>query len=56
MLRDTRLGDPELLLDDGADRAGRHLAVGEQLEDAPPDRITEDVERVHLSIINLSFI
>jgi hypothetical protein len=23
------------------------LAVGEQLEDAPPDRVAEDVERVH---------
>ena len=27
--------------------AGGLLAVGEQLEDAPPDRVAEDVERVH---------
>ena len=29
------------------DRARRLLAAGEQLEDAAPDRVAEDVERVH---------
>jgi hypothetical protein len=48
MLRHRRLGDAELTLDDGADRPGRLLTTGEQLEDPAPDRITEDVERVHV--------
>ena len=47
VLRDGRLRDPELRLDDVADRAGRQLAVGEELEDPPPDRVAQDVERVH---------
>src|SRR6185437_9710437 len=47
MLRDGRLGDAELLLDDRADRPGGQLPLGEQLEDPPPDRITEHVERMH---------
>src|SRR5579859_1349754 len=47
VLRDGRLGDPELLLDDRADRAGGQLALGQQLEDPPPHRIAEYVERVH---------
>ena len=47
VLGDGRLGDPELRLDDGADRARRPLAVGQQLQDPPPDRVAEDVERVH---------
>ena len=32
---------------DLADLARAELAVGEQLEDAPADRIAEDVECVH---------
>src|SRR6266511_2441217 len=41
------MGDAELRLDDRARLAGRPLAVGEQLQDPAPDRIAEDVERVH---------
>ena len=51
MLRDGRLRDPELGLDDGGDRPRAQLAVGEQLEDPPPDRVAEDIERVHGRII-----
>ena len=47
MLRDGRLRDPELGLDDGRDRPGRELAIGEELEDPPSDRVAQDVERVH---------
>ena len=47
VLRDGRLGDPELPLDDRADRAGGQLALGQQLEDPPPHRIAEYVERMH---------
>ena len=47
MLRHGRLRDPELGLDDGGDRPGGQLAVGEELEDPPPDRVAQDVERVH---------
>ena len=47
MLRDRRLTDAELGSDDVHDLPGRLLAGGEQLEDAPPDRVAEDVERVH---------
>ena len=36
---------------DVADLARAQLAVGEQLEDAPADRIAEDVECVHGSMI-----
>jgi prolyl-tRNA editing enzyme YbaK/EbsC (Cys-tRNA(Pro) deacylase) len=48
VLRHRRLGDAELLLDDGTDLTGRPLAVGEQVQDPPADRITEDVEGVHI--------
>ena len=41
---------------DFADLAGTELAVGEQLEDAPADRIPEDVECVHASSIALLLI
>ena len=51
MLRDGRLRDPELGLDDGGDRPGGQLAIGEQLEDPAPDRVAEDVERVHAPMI-----
>src|SRR4051812_24418096 len=47
VLRDGRLRDPELLLDDGPQLTRGPLAVGEQFEDAPADRVSEDVERVH---------
>jgi hypothetical protein len=47
VLRHAGLGDPELRLDRRRDGAGRLLAVGEELEDPPPDRVAEDVERMH---------
>src|SRR5664280_1522532 len=47
VLRDARLGDSELPLDDRRDRPGRLLAVGEQFQDPASHRITENVERVH---------
>ena len=47
MCRHAGLGDPELRLDDRADRTRGQLTVGEQLQDPPPDGIAEDVEGVH---------
>ena len=47
MLRYRRLGDRELGLDGCTDRTRRLLSVGEQFEDAPADRIAQDIERVH---------
>jgi hypothetical protein len=52
MLRHRRLGDPELGLHDGADLAGRLLAVCEQFQDPAPHWITEDIERMHAHIIS----
>ena len=40
MLRDARLADPELLLDDGGDGAGGQFPVCEEFEDATPDGVT----------------
>ena len=51
VLRDGRLRDAELGLDDRGDRPCRQLAIGEQLEDAAADRVSEDVERVHAAKI-----
>ena len=51
VLRHGRLRDPELGLDDGRDRPRGQLAVGEQLEDPAPDRVSQDVERVHAANI-----
>ena len=56
MLGYRRLGDRELRLDGGTDGPRRLLAVGEQFENAPPDRIAEDVERVHIPKIKLLLI
>ena len=47
VLGDRGLGDAEFGPDDLRDRPGRALALGQQLEDAPADRVAEDVERVH---------
>jgi len=47
MLRCGGLGDPVLRLHDRAQLAGGTLSLGQQLEDPSPDRISEDVERVH---------
>lgn len=48
MLRNRRLADRELVLDGRGDGACRHLAVGEQLQNAAPHRLPQDVERVHI--------
>ena len=56
MLGYRRLGDRELRLDGGADGPRRLLAVGEQFENAPPHRIAQDVERVHIHKIKLLLI
>ena len=42
-----RLRDAEVALHDGGQLAGGVLAVGQQLEDPAPHRVSEDVERVH---------
>src|SRR5690606_19835323 len=47
LLRDGRLRDAEFPRDDLDDLARCVLALGQELEDAAPDRIAEDVERVH---------
>jgi hypothetical protein len=47
VLGDPGLREAELLLHDGGDLAGRLLAVGEQLEDPPPDRVAQNLERMH---------
>ena len=47
VLRDGRLRDPELGLDDGGQCPGGQLPIGEQLQDPPSDRVPQDVERVH---------
>src|SRR5215468_3689103 len=47
VLRDRRLGNAELALDDRDDVARAVLAAGEQLQDAAPDRVAQDVEGVH---------
>lgn len=51
VLRDGRLGNPELSSDSLGNDASRLRAVGKQLEDASPYRITEDVQCVHSAII-----
>jgi hypothetical protein len=47
VLRDRRLADAEFPLNLCGDVAGRPLASGQQLKDPTPDRIAEDIERVH---------
>jgi hypothetical protein len=47
VLRHRRLGDAELRLHHGSERARRLLAVGEELEDAAAHGVAEDVEGVH---------
>src|SRR3981081_4540540 len=44
---DAGLRDPELLLDDLADRTRGQLPVGEQLKDPPPYGITQHLKRMH---------
>jgi hypothetical protein len=50
------LGDAELGADDRGDRSRGLLALGQQLEDPAPDRVAEDVERVHDSNLQLPLI
>jgi hypothetical protein len=50
---DAGLGDPELLLDDLADRTRRQLPVGEQLKDPPPYGITQHLKRMHRGRISV---
>ena len=47
VLRHRRLADVELGLDGRADSTRRQFAVGEQFEDAPADRVAQDVKCVH---------
>src|SRR5690606_32076343 len=45
------LADPELLLHDGRDLARGLVPGGEELDQAASDRVAEDVESVHGSIV-----
>ncbi len=47
MLGYGRLPDPEVPADDLDDLAGRVLTPAQDLQDGPPDRIGEDIERMH---------
>ena len=47
MLRNRRLADRELILDGRGDVARRHLTIGEELQNAAPYWLPQDVERVH---------
>ena len=44
----------ELGLDGRADGARRQFAVGEQFEDAPADRVAQDIKRVHDPTLKVS--
>ncbi|MGH3214002.1 MAG: hypothetical protein ACRDL9_05420 [Trebonia sp.] len=48
-----RLRDTELGLDGRGQLAGRPLAAGQQFQDAPPDRVAKNVERVHAAIASV---
>lgn len=48
LARDSRLRKPELRLHDIDDVAGAALAGRQQLENAPPHRIAQDVEGLHI--------
>src|SRR4029453_7955099 len=54
LLGDRRLGDPELGADGRGDGAGGLLAVGQQLQDAAPDRVAQDIERVHATTMSVT--
>ena len=47
VLRHGGLGDPELVLHDPGDRTRCQLVVDEEFQDAPSNRVAEDVEGVH---------
>jgi len=48
------LAYPELLADPFGEFPRGPLAVDEQLQQTTPDRVTEDVERVHTAIIQFN--
>ena len=47
MLRNGRLRDVELLLDQLCDSSGTAFAAGEEFQNPAPDRIPEDIKGVH---------
>jgi hypothetical protein len=47
MLRDGRLRDLELRVNDGDQFPGGGLTTGQHFEDPPPDRINEDLKGLH---------
>jgi len=51
VLRHGRLGNAELVLHDGGHLPSSPLPISEQLKDPPPNGITQDVERVHPTIL-----
>ncbi|OLT55310.1 hypothetical protein BJF88_06645 [Cellulosimicrobium sp. CUA-896] len=51
VLRDRGLADAELRADVRRDLPRGPLPRREDLEDPPPDRVAEDVERFHVSIM-----
>lgn len=51
VLRHGRLGNAELVLHNRGHLTGGPLTVGEQLENPPPNGITENVEGVHHTIL-----
>jgi hypothetical protein len=50
--RHRRLGDPELSVNNLANRLSRLFAAGQQLQYPAADRIPENVERVHPQIVS----
>lgn len=53
MLRDRRLRDTELGLNDRAHVTRRLFAIGEELEDSSPDRIAKNIKGMHGAIISI---
>ena len=52
MIRDRRLADAELGADHLGEVAGRAVALREELDEASSDRVSQDVECVHDSVIS----
>jgi len=53
MLGHRRLRDAELLPHDLDDLPGGAFTREQELEDAPPDRVAQDIERVHASVLSV---
>jgi len=51
VLRDSGLGNAELVLHNGGNLAGGPLTVSEQLEDPPSNRVAQNIEGVHPTIL-----